>query len=563
MRTMNSHVLRPGGMAALAAAAWCTLAPSGQAQFNTDFTTSSDRVGALVPEQQDSASVPAQRQHVLGTDLGYVASWNSYNIILFGDSLPSIQDPPAASLADELHDDAWGYWYAPGTNLNSTPNMSFWTGYASVPAATIHVLDESGTDLNMSGARTPAGIGSFNEGGWWAVFARGGSAKVCNSTSECTGTCNTSEGCSGFICDTQLGLTPPLLGGHSPGIPCHKSNPACAAVTAGQGGLCRDSSTNNSLQDFNPSGTVPGYAGYALDAAKQRQLITVATTHQVGTNSSMDLTTYQTVEWLTNKFTNVAMRTSENVWNYQRPTGSPESDDVMWIWGRPSYWSKSSKGGEAGLYLAAQTRAALPFVGTGGSTLPLAYRVSSGGGWTLNQEDATPLEAEDGWADGVAGHMSFAYVPGLNKWVMLYGGGIPVSFDFMGGPLPANLSSAQKTDGTIKMRLANAPWGPWSAPVDVVSPLDTNDDICSELSDGQSYWSWPVGWNDRCGGTQTPSQFSFYAPPLITGPGTLYGASIVEAWSTAVDSKNFDIGWFLSTWNPYEVHQMKTRITRP
>lgn len=180
--------------------------------------------------------------------------------------------------------------------------------------------------------------------------------------------------------------------------------------------------------------------------------------------------------------------------------------------------------------------------------------------WSQNQNDAAKLTATDGWADGVAGHISVTYLEGPRKWLMMYGGGLPVAFDAVGGPLPASLSTNVKTDGTIKVRLSDLPWGPWSAPVEALSPFDDdpNDDgddgICHHLHDGGP------STNDRCGGHNlSRSQFS-----LILGPGSLYAASVVEGWSNwNAATRNAEIGWVVSTWNPYEVHQMKSTIHIP
>jgi hypothetical protein len=43
--------------------------------------------------------------------------------------------------------------------------------------------------------------------------------------------------------------------------------------------------------------------------------------------------------------------------------------------------------------------------------------------------------------------------------------------------------------------------------------------------------------------------------------GALYGASIVDAWTTADSAGNTNLYWFLSTWNPYQVVLMKTMLS--
>jgi hypothetical protein len=298
---------------------------------------------------------------------------------------------------------------------------------------------------------------------------------------------------------------------------------------------------------------------YLLSQAQQRKLLTVATIHEFGPNTAQQLSTYSTVPWITNKFTNVTMRTTRDFVDYKMPPLEPVIDNIVWIWGRPSYWTNTSAGAPAEVFLAAQYRSKLPKTGSNATKLDLMYRKADGT-WSTSQNDAAKLTATDGWADGVAGHMSVSYLEGPKKWLMTYGGGIPVLFDAVGGPLPATLSEEVKTDGTVKFRVADHPWGPWSAPVEALSPFDEdpnddgNDGICHQLHDGAL-----IGNNDRCGGNnRPPSQF-----PLL-GPGSLYGSSVVESWTTwSSATKKAEIGWLISTWNPYEVHQMKSVLTFP
>lgn len=77
------------------------------------FTVQTERIGTFMGELIDSNNVPVARRHVLGTDLGFTATWRGQGIMLFGDSIPSQLSPPAANVADLNHDDAWGFWSMP------------------------------------------------------------------------------------------------------------------------------------------------------------------------------------------------------------------------------------------------------------------------------------------------------------------------------------------------------------------------------------------------------------------------------------------------------------------
>jgi hypothetical protein len=43
-------------------------------------------------------------------------------------------------------------------------------------------------------------------------------------------------------------------------------------------------------------------------------------------------------------------------------------------------------------------------------------------------------------------------------------------------------------------------------------------------------------------------------------PGRLYGANIVDEWTMTRGANTADIYWFASTWDPYEVLFLRTRI---
>lgn len=529
--------------AAALAIGMCLFAAGAQAQL----TVQTERIGTFMPELPDSTSVPVARRHVLGTDLGFTATWRGGAIMLFGDSIPSELSPPAASVADLNHDDAWGFWSLAGTSFNAVPTAF------TMFAKTTRVITRSGNDLIMAGARTPAAIASFNETFWWGLFARVGAYMVCSRDSDC----------QGLTCDTALRLyTPPTIPGFAPPNPmvCIAANPACASVTQALG-VCRDTSTNNPMRNFTAPATPYNdtVGSFTLSQDQQRKVLTAATIHEFGPNTSTALSSYSTVPWITNKFTNATMHTTRAFNDFRAPPLDPTTDNALWIWGRPSYWSNTSRNAPGEIFLAGQNRSKLPATGTLPAPLSLSYRKADGL-WSPNQNDAAKLTAVDGWADGVVGHMSVTYLEGPKKWLMVYGGGIPTAFDAVGGPLPASLGEAQKTDGTIKMRLADLPWGPWSAPVQALSPFDdnTNDDgddgICHHLHDGG------LGTNDRCGGHNLPpSQF-----PGTFGPGSLYGVSVIDGWTTwDATTRKAKIGWVVSTWNPYEVHQMKSTITIP
>jgi hypothetical protein len=121
------------------------------------------------------------------------------------------------------------------------------------------------------------------------------------------------------------------------------------------------------------------------------------------------------------------------------------------------------------------------------------------------------------------GEFSITYNRPLRMWLMMYGG--------------------------VSVRLAPAPWGPWSAPTVILSGED---------HPGCKLVMTPAGCGDRRDfwpGNKRGANFQpggFYAPYVMnryTRPG--------EGPRTAT------LYWVLSTWNPYQVSVMRTTIQAP
>jgi hypothetical protein len=108
--------------------------------------------------------------------------------------------------------------------------------------------------------------------------------------------------------------------------------------------------------------------------------------------------------------------------------------------------------------------------------------------------------------------------------------------------------------GSVHMRTADQPWGPWSPPQDVLVGGDP-----SKPGSGQ-YGPGGVLHHPDCEGetcaphTQTP----FYNEREY---GFLYSANIIREWTQAVDG-GVDILWNASTWDPYRVVLLRTRIKK-
>ncbi len=135
--------------------------------------------------------------------------------------------------------------------------------------------------------------------------------------------------------------------------------------------------------------------------------------------------------------------------------------------------------------------------------------------WNSNESMAKPL-----FSTGCAAELSVRWNYYLEKWIMLYN------------------CELCNTDGVI-VRLADTPWGPWSAPKIIFDPDDGYGKFIHE-----------------------PGKDSLY-DPTRDGPddkGNEYGPYQIAPYSTGVKGRYTKIYFTLSTWNPYQVMQMSAII---
>ena len=379
-----------------------------------------------------------------------------------------------------------------------------------------------GAELDMGGGRTPISIASpIESNAPFAFFNRAVYAK-CTASGDCG---------DGLICDKSMGALFPYSSGENV-VPCVQSlsNPFCFDVDLNiNAGLCRDK--NSSLATYvnwsTPSGVPvwdPVDGAFRSEAGK---ILSTAYQQEIGRAVPGDASTYNTAKFVTNKFATATMRVTKSQLNYAR-ADVDNAAATLWMWGRPSFYSNGSHGARSELYIARAPNPAFT-----GNVLELEYRRADGS-WSSSQLEAAPVDVAPGaqWEDGVAGFTTVTFVGG--KWVMLYGGDTSALWDSLfGGPI---LNGMTRGNGSIKVRTAPDPWGPWSVPRDVISPVEMAARLCP---------TW--------GATCNPLFF-----PEI-GPGMLYAPQIVESWNSTITG-GVSIGWLVSLWNPYQVEQMKTDI---
>jgi len=172
---------------------------------------------------------------------------------------------------------------------------------------------------------------------------------------------------------------------------------------------------------------------------------------------------------------------------------------------------------ESDLYLAIQPASQIDdrssilyFSGMGIDSKPL---------WSQAESDADPL-----FSQPCIGEFSVTFNPYLQKWILLYNCHLE---PFRG----------------IILRLADQPWGPWTAPIILFDPWE-DEGYCHFIHTSWEHQEcdqvYDPGRENEWGGEYGPYQFDSYA------------------WG---DDTSTTIYYTMSTWNPYTVVLMKAEIT--
>ncbi|WP_233890193.1 DUF4185 domain-containing protein [Paraburkholderia flagellata] len=152
-----------------------------------------------------------------------------------------------------------------------------------------------------------------------------------------------------------------------------------------------------------------------------------------------------------------------------------------------------------------------------------AYFSISGNQWTSDPQYASPL-----FIDPVVGELSLSYHPYLQKWLLLY--------------------NSNPGDGSIVMRSATVPWGPWSAPCPLFFVHEGLRKFIHEPGqDG-------LGW-------LPPLNIVNLLPTENTNRGDVYGPYIVSRWNDWDDVTQRQAIYFtMSTWVPYQPQLMRALL---
>ncbi len=289
-------------------------------------------------------------------------------------------------------------------------------------------------------------------------------------------------------------------------------------------------------------------------------------------DSAMPKSYGDTRDWLTHKFMNVTARTVEDF----DPAGSARPDYApakgvgghrrVFLWGRPGFVGVAANGRSLSLYFAYVDMPA----GPGYAWKPMYYAGSVDGAakWSAEEKDAAPVDL-DSTVDGmqaveiidIVNQMSVAWVEPLRKWVMFYGGGLstlPTAVLPNCGVLELFTGSECKGvvvgNGAVRMRSADNPWGPWTPPQDVIVDADPANGPQGQFGPGGALRHADCK-DPRCA---PHSEIFVYHPDEY---GFFYSANIIEQW-TRPAGDGVDIIWNASTWDPYRVVLLRTRIRK-
>ena len=492
-----------------------------------------------------------------GTDLGWSYEHGGQIHFLFGDTAATEKGEVIEASSKGLYDDSFG-----------TIDLADWPDPSKITPSNLPLVrlgQNAGTTevsaINVGRAmesfKTP--VGGFSNGADQYGLFYFSKPQGCRTDADCGGglSCDTGLGYIGERYDNDRGGTFACIDG-APGCNA-ETMPAEDGAPAGSG-FCADK-TSSAWAD-TPAGRMSG----------------VAVKNLVGVRSADDARRYTGIlEWLTSKFANVAARTAKD-FDPKRGAGSANQDygiadgaggnQRVFLWGRPGFVGVKARGRSLKLYFA---YADMPS-GADFTWKPRYYTGTDAKGvpqFSDDERDAAAVDL-DSTQEGVQAveehdiidHTSVSWVEPLGKWVMLYGGGLislPTPILPNCGVLELFARDECKDvitgNGAIRMRTADDPWGPWSPPQDVLVGGDPGKSPPEHQFAAGGIMRHPDCVEPGCADSTdwegvNPREYGF-----------LYGVNIIEQW-TRPAGDGVDILWNLSTWDPYRVVLVRTRINR-
>lgn len=465
--------------------------------------------------------------------------------------------------------------------------------------------------MDMSSLRTPETAFSDGES-MYGIFFRDDPA-YCANTSQCP---------SGMSCSNDASYAGPKLGECAPAIKlspdaspayCRTSDDCGSPAQCGSAkrGVCL--ATKPFDLNLAQGRVVPSWYHDDMRRGIARVLYVGKA---VWPDHPLD---YGTVARLvTNRFQNLTVKSVA----FFDPE-HPERNDyrpgyhTLLIWGRPAF--VSLEGAQALPFFAYQPLAGLRGGDETAQFTPQFFAGYDPGGkpaWSANENDAQPIYGTDAklvaakggakldWREpeiDYVSQMTVSYVAPLGRWLMFYGGDLP-AFMVLGtsgrAREPVHLPFAP---GAIHMRLAQHPWGAatrsdvigaWSSPEPVLTRQaaarylacgDEPEALPGCLKEGDP--KTPLDLFATLAGLAVtePSKLGKVGPSCVGGEfvhgvqdtlsgnriGRLYGVNLIDDWAeeirdpaaAASGERTAEVYWNASTWNPYQVVLVKTRIS--
>jgi len=487
-----------------------------------------------------------------GTDLGWSYEHEGQLHFLFGDTWATEAYAPIEASTGARFDDGFG-----------TIDLSQWPDSSAITPINIPLikLGQNPGSAEMSAidpghamdlGKTP--MGGFSNGTHQFGIFNIGKPQGCTKDAECSNglACDATFGYLGSRYSEEANLT----------LGCRDGSPGCAPDT---------------MVDV-AGAAVPG-SGFCADETSvlrgdrvSNLLSNIGLRVLIGLRDSAVPKKYGDIrEWLTNKFMNVTVRTVESfdptansaAQNFTPASGAGNKRRVF-LWGRPGFIGVAKNGRTMNLYFAYLD---IP-TGPGYAWQPNYYSGTVGGvaQFSPNERDAVPVDL-DSSRDGVqadevhdiTNQVSVAWVAPLNKWVMFYGGGLT---RLPSAALPncgvlelftgVECKDVNMGNGAVRMRTADDPWGPWTPPQDVIVGGDPASGPNGQFGPGGAL-RHPACTDPSC--APHSDMFAYHADEH----GFFYSANIIEQWTRPVEG-GVDILWNASTWDPYRVVLLRTRI---
>jgi len=495
-----------------------------------------------------------------GTDLGWSYLHDGKLQFLFGDTVADDSWDRIEPETNGLHDDIIGT-----IDLAEWPNPGLITA-SNIPPMRLLQKPDSGELLGidpgfaMDDLKTPeAGFSNGEREFGLFILSK---PMGCTQDSQCGSelACAPELGFVGPHYTVQEGLT----------LGCTEGRPGCTAdtmVDAGGApvpgsGLCVDHSS--SVWQETPAG----------------RFAAVAMTQRIAVRSTTEPNRYQGIhDWLTNKFINTAMRTVQRFEPARgaghsnqdyRSAGPSGAGRRVLLWGRPGFTGVGVKGRPENLYFAYADMPLAPdfawslnfFTGVDDAGIPQFSRRESEAA-ALDLDDAAP-GVQPNEENDIVQHMSIVWVEPLEKWVMFYGGGIDVTplpdwgladcgvLEVFAGPDCRDVVIGR---GSIYMRSADDPWGPWSKPQEIIAGGDP------KIPGSGQYGPGGMLYHPACEGEGCAPHHSFPELDAERNYGWFYGVNIIEQW-IAPAGDGVDVLWNASTYDPYRVILLRTHISR-